>query len=300
MKTQEVAMEKAAFHKRGFTSLATFASFAVMGITGIVAYFMPEGRVAYWTDWRLLALTKYDWGDVHTVSSILFMGAAGFHLYFNWKPFTNYLAGKIKEHLKFGRELALTGVLTLAVVAGSIYEAPPFSYLLDLSAYLKQSWVKSKEYEPPFGHAELLSLRVFTKKMDIPFKEARDELVANGIKFESPEQSLEDIARANDTSAMNLYMLIKKFEPREELPVLYTPEMVEEKFAGTGVGRMTLKWMLEDIGVDSDVARKRLSANNIDIAEDETLKAAAERTGVEPIEMLKVIMVEGYEPAFSH
>jgi hypothetical protein len=116
----------------------------------------------------------------------------------------------------------------------------------------------------------------------------------------SAERTLEDIARENGTSAMGLYMMIKKYEPKEEeTAASYTPELVEERFAGSGIGRMTLEWLLEDMGVDPGVARERLAASGIEITAGETLKAAAERSEVEPIEILKVILVEGYEPAHS-
>lgn len=299
VKTDAAAAGRSPFHKRGFVSLLTFAGFVAMGFTGLVAYIMPEGRVAYWTDWRLLTLTKYDWGDMHVLTSIMFLAAGSFHLYFNWKPFTNYVAGKAKAGLKYKRELAATTVLTVFVLASSIYEAPPLSYVLKLNDYIKQSWVKGKEYEPPFGHAEQLSLKVFAKKMNIPLEEAVAEFEVKGIKVASIEDTLEEIARDNDTSPMDLYMLIRKFEKKEEPSALYTPESVEEKFAGMGVGRMTLDWLIEDVNIAPAIARRRLAASGLDVREGETIKMAAERHGMNPIEIVKFVLVEGYRPEKS-
>ena len=40
------------------TSLTIMLAFLVMVLTGIVLYIVPQGRVAYWADWRLLGLSK--------------------------------------------------------------------------------------------------------------------------------------------------------------------------------------------------------------------------------------------------
>ncbi len=53
-------MEKKEFNGKGFVSLLTFGSFLIMTVTGLVLYFVPHGRVAYWVDWKLLGLTKTD------------------------------------------------------------------------------------------------------------------------------------------------------------------------------------------------------------------------------------------------
>jgi ribosomal protein L39E len=95
----------------------------------------------------------------------------------------------------------------------------------------------SKEYEPPFGHAEELSLKSFTKKMNIDLNKALSELKDKGITVESEKDSLAKIAKENRTSPMHLYVMIKKFESKKETATkdLYTAEMIEEQFSGTGL-----------------------------------------------------------------
>ena len=51
-------------HVRGLISLLTAMSFLIMSISGIVLFIVPQGRIANWIDWRFLALTKGQWGDM--------------------------------------------------------------------------------------------------------------------------------------------------------------------------------------------------------------------------------------------
>jgi len=47
------------FSWRSFVWVLTVASFVGMVFTGIVPFIVPAGRVANWTGWTLLALTKH-------------------------------------------------------------------------------------------------------------------------------------------------------------------------------------------------------------------------------------------------
>ena len=267
-----------------------------MSLTGLVLYVVPEGRIAYWTTWELFGLEKTDWGNIHILSSILFIAAGGFHTYFNWKPLMNYFKDKARKGVKLRRELAISSVLSVWIVVGAIWPFPPLSYLLDFNEWVKDSWIVQDAYEPPFGHAELLSLKVFTRKMDIDLIKAVGELKANGVAFENVEETLEEIAEKNSVSPMNIYFLIKKFEPIPEQDWLesYTPEMIEVELAGTGIGNRTFGTMCERLGLDTALALSRLASSDVPVRVDQTLKTVAETVGVEPIELVKVMLLEGY------
>ncbi len=43
---------------RRITSLTASLAFILMVLTSIILYVAPQGRVAYWADWRLWGLTK--------------------------------------------------------------------------------------------------------------------------------------------------------------------------------------------------------------------------------------------------
>ena len=287
-------MSKSRFHSRALTSLIVVTSFLIMTITGIVLYFAPHGRVAYWIIWRFAWLTKTEWGNIHIISSIVFAIAGGFHIYFNWRPIVNYFAGKIESTLKYKKELAASLLLSVFIIAGSIHPMPPFNYVLDFGEHLKGIWVESKEYEPPYGHAEESSLKTFSKKVDIDPEMALSELKARGLIVHSVKEKLKDIAINNNITPMDVFIIIKKHEKKAYDKEGYTPEGVEEKFEGTGIGNKPLSWIIEDVGVPLELAKARLALNGIEAADDDKLKAIASRYNTEPIEVLKVMLIDGY------
>jgi len=75
---------------RKIASLTAALSFLLMVLTSIILYIVPEGRVAYWADWRLWGLTKSDWGNIHINLGLLFLIALFLHIYYNWKPLVLY------------------------------------------------------------------------------------------------------------------------------------------------------------------------------------------------------------------
>lgn len=276
-----------------------------MGIAGysafnqahLVLYISPFGRVAYWISWEMIGLTKTGWGNIHILSSILFLVAGGFHIYFNWKPLLNYFKDKVRKGVKLRLELALSSVVSIWIVLSSIFLLPPLSYLIDLNAWIKETWVARDDYEPPFGHAELLSLRVFARKMDIDLKKAVEELRANDILFDSVEETLENIGRVNNISPMDVYLLIKKCEPdlTPDRFEFYTSESIEMEFSGTGIGNKTIGSICKRVGLEPDVAVTRLIAAGISGDLDITMKAAAEAANREPIEIMKIMLIEEYQ-----
>lgn len=297
-------MAKKSWHTRGLTSLLTLAGFLVMSITGLILYICPQGRIAYWTDWHLLGLTKTNWGDIHILSSLLFIIAGAFHIYFNWKPLMNYLQDKIRGGLKLKKEIALSTAATILVTLAGIYHIPPLSYLIDLNEAIKEAWVIEKEYEPPFGHAELLSLKVFCKKVEIPYDKAVAELKAKGFVQVEPNLSLAEIAKANKTSPLGLYRVIMKFEGQTAKPdsaplpdaSRLTPQNVEEKFGGTGIGNKTIGELASKIGQDPAKVKSRLEAKGLKVEPGLSLKSLAAKNGLAALELLKAALIEAYQP----
>ncbi|MEA2030454.1 MAG: DUF4405 domain-containing protein [candidate division Zixibacteria bacterium] len=283
-------------HKRGLTSFFTLFGFLIMSVTGLILYVVPAGRIAYWTNWELIGLTKTEWDNIHILSSILFIVAGSFHIYFNWKPLMNYFKSKARKGVKLRRELSISLILSVWVIVSSIWLLPPLSYLLDFNEWIKTTWIVQDEYEPPFGHAELLSLKIFSRKMDIDLNKATLELRANGIVFESVDETLEIIAENNETSPMDLYFLIKKFEPapKPEKLQTYTPESIEVKFSGAGIGNKSISAMCKKLGINDEEAISRLASVEVTATVDQTLKAVAKQVETEPIELMKVILIEGY------
>ncbi len=295
-------MNNSRIHTRGLTSIIALTSFLIMTVTGIVLYFAPQGRVAYWTHWQFTWLSKTDWINIHIVSSIVFAIAGFFHFYFNWTPLMNYLSGKLAGTLKYKTELIISSALSILMITGSIYLFPPFNYVIELGSYLKGSWVNNEDYEPPFGHAEQASLRTIAKRMDIDLNKAMEELRSNGIEFNSEKESLEEIALSNNITPMDVYAVIKKHGKKiaSDKSIIFTPELIEDKFSGRGIGRRTLSWIIQDTGITAGTAIQRLTKNNIKASSNDTLKQIAARHNTEPMEILKVILIKNHKPGQQH
>lgn len=80
-------------------------------------------------------------------------------------------------------------------------------------------------------------------------------------------------------------------------PRTYTPQMVEETFAGTGLGNLSLSDIGKKVGGDGAQLLKRLAAKEIKGTADESLKKLATRNGIAPLELLKAALVPSYRPA---
>ncbi len=105
------------------------------------------------------------------------------HLYFNWKPFKKYLAERVSGHLQIKQELMVSLGVSLLILGGAILEVPPISWVFDLNETVKSAWVTSPELEPPFGHAEEVSLTVLSRRMNLDLKKAQAALQTKGIRF---------------------------------------------------------------------------------------------------------------------
>ncbi|MDI9444793.1 MAG: DUF4405 domain-containing protein, partial [Planctomycetota bacterium] len=46
---------------KGFTSLFLTLTFGAVASSGAILYLTPRGRVANWTDWTMLGLSKDEW-----------------------------------------------------------------------------------------------------------------------------------------------------------------------------------------------------------------------------------------------
>ena len=281
---------------RAMTSLVTTWSFIIATVTGVVLYIVPEGRVANWTIWDLWGLTKGGWTDLHVIFSIVFVGVGVAHLIYNWKPFRNYMAERASGHVHVSKTVYGSVAIAAAFFGLTLYNLPPANWVMDLSSSIKRSWVVTPAYEPPFGHAEDVSLAGFAKRQRIDLDAAMLALKAAGVEVPSSQLALKDLAALNAVTPMAIYEAIKPLEPAAELKAAYTPAEVEDQFAGTGIGRKTLTEMAEQLQMAPEVAQARLSVRGIVAELDAQLKTIAEAHNTEATELLKMLLIDGYMP----
>ncbi|MBW2513409.1 MAG: DUF4405 domain-containing protein [Deltaproteobacteria bacterium] len=288
-------MNKQRWNGRAFTSLCSLVGFILLCLTGILLYVGPHGRVAYWTKWQFWGIEKDQWGAVHTFSGLLFLIAGGFHLYYNWKPLIKYLSGKIENALRYKRELVGSSFIFLWIFISGIWSLPPLVYVSDLGEAIKNSWVTSPELEPPFGHAELVSLQTFCKKQRIPLDQAMAELRTAGFTVDTPKSTLAEIADSKRVSGMDVYAVIKKLEVKTEAmqpDVVWTPEKIEEVFSGTGLGNKTIEQIIKELQLKPDSVYQRLEKAGIEAQKGERIKKLADEHQTTPIKILTIVLIK--------
>ncbi len=194
---------------RKITSLVSFFSIIIMLLTSIVLYVVPQGRVAYWANWKLLGLSKEQWGDIHICTGVLFLVASILHIWLNWKPIMAYLKKKSGASNFSSPAFFVSLFITLYVVIGTIAGVPPMQQVLEFSAHLKDRGA-IKYGVPPYGHAELSPLSVFCKRMGLDVEKAVVSLKAAQIAVESPKQSLKELAGKAGITPKELHEIIMK------------------------------------------------------------------------------------------
>lgn len=148
---------------RKITSMTMLVSLVLLLLNSIVLYVVPEGRVAYWADWRFWGLTKTEWGNQHVTIGFLFLLAGLLHLFYNWGAIKSYMRNKIKEIKVFTMPFNLGLLITLVVVIMTYFHVPPVNLVLELGTHFKEAGAKNYG-EPPYGHAERSSLKMFCQR----------------------------------------------------------------------------------------------------------------------------------------
>jgi len=126
---------------RVFTSFGLFIALVMMLVSGLILYISPHGRVANWTDWRMIGLTKRGWHNQHTIFGFAFIILSVFHLFvINWKAFLCYLKSKSGEGLKYPVELLAIVILALFFGIGTYLNIQPFSTVIKFGNAISDSW----------------------------------------------------------------------------------------------------------------------------------------------------------------
>ena len=193
---------------RKIISLTMLISFVLCILTSVILYIIPHGRIAFWSHWKLWGLSKTQWGELHLNLGILLLLAGFLHVYYNWKPITAYLKNKSKQMKVFTVNFNVALILTLIAGFGTYFQIPPMSTIINISESIKDT-ASIKYGEPPYGHAELSSLKKFIKKADLDFSKSITLLRQAGIQFENETQIINDIAKENNLTPKQLYEIMK-------------------------------------------------------------------------------------------
>jgi hypothetical protein len=266
------------FQLRAFITFSIVLASLVILASGTILYLAPPGRIANWSQWTIIGLTKAQWQSLHTIFAALFVIIAAFHIYFNWKVIVSYLRRRIAEGMSKRRELALSSLLALAVFVLVLNDLPPFSTFMEFGDDLKNSW-SMRETEPPRPHAELLTLIEFAQTAQIPPEELASRLRAAAIEPDSMQMTIAALAQKHGLSPQQLYDKIKVgvsgSEPRGG--------------GGGGYGRKSVAEVCEQLDVPLELGLKRLRDKGIAATGESSLKDLALEMKVTPRDIAAIL-----------
>jgi len=269
---------------RKITSLTMLISFVLCILTSAILYITPHGRVAYWSNWRLWGLSKTQWSELHLNLGILFLLAGFLHVYYNWKSITAYLRDKTKRIKVFTVNFNIALILTLIVGIGTYFQIPPMSTIINISESIKDS-ASIKYGEPPYGHAELSSLKMFAKRVGLDLSKSIELLRQAGIKFEDETQTINDIAKKNNLSPKQLYEIIKPATQKKDIG----GHCVFPDLPPPGFGRKRLAEFCNDFGLDLNEIIHILSKKRVKAMSTQSIKEIAARNNMKPMAIFEII-----------
>ena len=270
---------KKSFRWRVFISFGLFIALLMMLVSGVILYISPPGRVANWTDWRLIGLTKTGWRNQHLIFGFAFILLSLFHLFLvNWKAFLCYLKTKTAEGVKRPIELLAILLLSFFFGLGTYYGLEPFSAIIQFGNRISSSW-EGQEKRAPVPHAELMTLTELSQQpgMGGDPEALKAKLEKAGLKVTSSKETLAVIAEANGMAAEKVYEM------------LAPEEHGKSKLSGKGFGQKTLQQIADDAGVSAVSLQLALRQKGIDAKTDTPLKTIVEENGIEMRELRQLL-----------
>jgi hypothetical protein len=261
-----------------FVSLTAGLSFVIMFISSGVLYFIPDRQVTSWTDWKFLGLDKQQWDNLHINLGILFLVMIVWHIYYNWKPITNYL--KVKKRLKvFTKEFNVAMFLTLLFTVGTITMTLPFSILVNLGNGLKA--INSlDDGNPPFSYAEYTSLEDFARLSHLDIEQSLQRLKERGIRVLSRQETLKKIAKVNAISPKEIYIMIKDKETKFRLPTGIP----------VGIAHKSLKRLSQEYVMDLASFLAHLKEYGIEATAEKAFKRVAKENHLHPAQLYNMLL----------
>lgn len=267
------------FYWRAFVTFSVVFSFLVIAVSGVVLYISPPGRIANWSQWSIGGLQKSGWQAVHTVFALLFVAAAAFHIYFNWRVILNYLRRKLGEGLNRGRELGVASAAGLAVLVLTIVGVPPFSTVMTVGETVKNSW-SDPASEPPVPHAEEWTLAKFAETNKMAVDQVMQNLRQGGMAAPAADSTLQALASTYKVTPREVYLKALGPEKAAAVPVA----------GGAGFGRKTVRQLCEETNTPIETALSRLSqAGFQDATAESNMRELAVRYARRPIEVAQII-----------
>jgi hypothetical protein len=272
---------KKPFRWRVFISFGLFIAFLMLFVSGVILYISPPGRVANWTDWRMIGLTKKGWQNQHIIFGFAFIILSLCHLFLiNWKAFLCYLRTKTTEGLRSPGELFTIIILSAFFCAGTFLDFQPFSAIIKFGNSISNSWER-QEKQAPVPHAELMTLTELANQPGLggDAETLKIKLEKAGLKVVSHDQTLAEIATLNGRTAEKVYEFIAP------------EETGRHKLQSQGFGKKTLQEIASEAGVSATSLQLALRQKGIEAKIDTPLKSIAENNHIQMGELRNVLEI---------
>jgi hypothetical protein len=278
---------KREFKWRAFISVTTAFSFLAVSLSGLVLFVTPTGRVAHWTGWRMLTLTKDQWGGLHIWFGQVFLVAAICHTALNWRVLVSYFQNRVRRAYAFRREWVLALMLLGLIGVGTVADLPPFSSLLVLNESIKDSWEEPGR-QAPIPHAELMTLQEIADKVEGADAEVMvKNLREAGVAVESVHAILGDLAEQRGQTPSEMYTLAVG-------EALARASSAQAGLSGTcrsgrGTGQLTLEQYCQRMELDLSEALRRLQAQGYEARPEMRLRDIAHAAEVHVSDLQEVL-----------
>jgi len=262
---------------RRFVSLFLLTGFTFLLATSVMLYIVPHGRVAYWSGWTMLGLSKTAWGNIHINLGLLLLIAAGLHLCYNWGAIKAYLKNRSKRMAVFTGEFILALALVAAIMTGTVLELPPLNWVQDLGESIKDAGGRTYG-EPPYGHAERSSLETFTRRVGLDLATALESLESAGYMVQSPNDTLEELAEANGVTPQRLWDAMENGAHAGHGATAPARSVERPRH----IGRIRLDALCTEHALDVENVLDQLSSHGIRAESGQTLREIADVNGTSP------------------
>ncbi len=276
--------DKRPFNTRGFTSFVILLTFLTVSLSGAMLYLSPKGRVANWTGWTLLGLTKTQWEALHLTMTIALFTSVVFHLYFNWGFLMRYLRDMANRGLSSKREFSFAALIVVGIFLGTQLSLPPFSTVSALGEDIKDYWENTVPASP-YAHAEESSIEQFAANMNLPLDHVTNRLHEKGFAFDDPTITIADLAARYGKTPNELFQELTRSQGAVSGDGASAGNGMGGGM-GSGLGQRPLKDVCKAKGVPLEQALAILLEHGIEATGQDTLRAIAHDKGHTPVEVM--------------
>ena len=278
--------QKKPFKLRAFISLYMTVTSIIIAISGIILFIAPPGRIAHWSYWSMLGLTKDEWQGMHISFTFIIIIAGILHIIYNWKPLITYLSNKINGVTSIRKELTLSLILPLFIFGGTYYHVPPFSTVLDFGEAITDSW-SEESTEPPIPHAEELTVAEISAQLNLDTKSVIQKLNKSGYAVNDSTTTLEEMAEKYNVVPSDIYAVINSGNKNSTQQTNMNQSSSYKQ--GSGYGRKMISVVFEENNLSWEEGVELLKKSSIIVTEDMKLKDIATENKKIPVDIINAL-----------